>query len=48
MEYQNTIIGEFMVDKRLGEAVSLEYPYCNGEMFEIKNDPSESFHLGLV
>ena len=35
------IIGEFMVDKRPGEAVPLECPYCNGEMFEIKEDPSE-------
>lgn len=42
------IIGEFMVDKRPGEAISLECPYCNGEMFEAKDDPSESFHLGRV
>ena len=35
------IIGEFMIDKRPGEAVSLECPYCNGEMFEAKDDPSE-------
>lgn len=35
------IIGEFMVDKKPGESVSLECPYCNGEMFEAKNDPSE-------
>ena len=35
------IIGEFMVDKRLGEAVSLECPYCNDEIFEAKEDPSE-------
>ncbi|CAM5194531.1 hypothetical protein UACE39S_02271 [Ureibacillus acetophenoni] len=35
------IIGEFMVDKRPGEPVTLECPYCNGEMFEAKKDPSE-------
>lgn len=30
------LIGEFMVDKKLGEEVSLECPYCNGEMFEAR------------
>ena len=35
------IIDEFMVDKRSGEAVALECPNCNGEMFEAKEDPSE-------
>ncbi|KGR80300.1 hypothetical protein CD30_19750 [Ureibacillus massiliensis 4400831 = CIP 108448 = CCUG 49529] len=35
------IIGEFMVDKKPGEPVTLECPYCNGEMFEAKDDPSE-------
>lgn len=35
-----------MVDKKPGESVSLECPYCNGEMFEAKNDPSEKTHLG--
>lgn len=35
------IIGEFMVDKKPGEPVTLECPYCNGEMFEAKNDPSD-------
>lgn len=35
------VIGEFMVDKKPGEAVSLECPYCLGEMFEAKIDPSK-------
>ncbi|MEG0386694.1 MAG: hypothetical protein RR642_18400 [Solibacillus sp.] len=35
------VVGEFMVDKKPGEAVALECPKCNGAMYEAKNDPSE-------
>lgn len=35
------LIGEFMVDKKPGEAVVLECPKCNGAMYEVGNDPSE-------
>jgi len=33
--------GRRFIRIRPGEAVSLECPYCNGEMFEAKGDPSE-------
>lgn len=35
------VVGEFMVDKKPGEAVALECPKCNGAMHEAKNDLSE-------
>lgn len=35
------LIGEFMVDKKPGEAVVLECPKCNDAMYEVENDPSE-------
>ncbi|WP_285399212.1 hypothetical protein [Lysinibacillus sp. fls2-241-R2A-57] len=44
------VIGEFMVDKKPGEAVSLECPYCSGEMFEafkLYKLPSEDFVMEL-
>ena len=30
------------------DAFGLNQVYCNGEMFEAKEDPSEWFHLGRV
>lgn len=40
-EVEAYIIVELMVDKKTGEPVTLECSYCDGEMFEEKNDKSD-------